>query len=496
MANAGLRVRVGAETEGFLGQMRRMDDELKRVTRTVNNKGLALGKTQRALESFAVQATGSNRVLGQLSTTLLEFGAGGVVTLGVLAGLGLLAVGYKHLTEEARKAREEQDRLVKSFEARFAPKTGPESQAVKEFNAALQKRADLTKKLGQLQEDRENPLIATSFLGKRLYDSRIATVQKDLAETQKLIDRAYAGSVTSLESVTTTARDMGEVAAKALKEFSDRASAAQAIFDSLASHGIESKTVNGVLVSSYDQVSAKLREMGDVASVARMQMLALQQALMGNIVVARHVAAINSTGTVGPLAGKTLPGVTLAGDGAIDDAREKLTNGPMAPVGNQDAEKFLKDQVSIAKDQLKGADRNAQMVRDAIWGSATALANTVVSALNIGGGGKGSQIGGALGSTAGFAAGFYFGGPIGGAIGSTLGNIAGSFIGGLFDNHKKAVDRNTDAVRQLTQAMLLNSPRGFKVESYRYDATDLSSLARRIRVNASRGGANPLMVAA
>lgn len=162
---------------------------------------------------------------------------------------------------------------------------------------------------------------------------------------------------------------------------------------------------------------------------------------------------------------------------------------------------------SVTKDQRKALeglgihvgdklDTNTQKLHDAIWGSATQLANSIVGALNIGGGGKGSSLGSALGGSAGFAAGFFFGGPIGGAIGSTLGNIAGSLFGGLFD-HKKAVNANTDAVNRNTAALLLNAPAGFRVGSYAYAATatggaDIEAYATAARRRAARGGTVPV----
>lgn len=87
---------------------------------------------------------------------------------------------------------------------------------------------------------------------------------------------------------------------------------------------------------------------------------------------------------------------------------------------------------------LKAAEEHAKKLQDAVWGAASASAQTIVSALNIGGGGKGSSIGGALGSAAGGAAGYYFGGQAGQIVGSAVGNIFGSLIGGLFDTGKAA----------------------------------------------------------
>lgn len=173
----------------------------------------------------------------------------------------------------------------------------------------------------------------------------------------------------------------------------------------------------------------------------------------------------------------------------MDDARRAMAEGIGAEFEMPNVKPlYTKEQFD---DLMSNANQNAQLIRGAIAQSA----QIIVSALNIGGGGKGSGLGGALGSTAGFALGFGLGGPIGGAIGSTIGTIAGSFFGGLFDN-KKAIDTNTQALRANTAAMLLYAPAGFRAESYRYNASDprpLDAFGRAVRWNASRGGANPLL---
>jgi hypothetical protein len=120
------------------------------------------------------------------------------------------------------------------------------------------------------------------------------------------------------------------------------------------------------------------------------------------------------------------------------------------------------------KDQLRQLgvltdkdDKNANMLHDAIWGSAAQLGSVLVGALNVGGGGRGSNIGGKRSEEQRGLPwlGYIFGGgPVGGAIGSTIGNFIGSAIGGLFDHHKKAVDHNTEAVKALTQALIQNAP--------------------------------------
>lgn len=152
----------------------------------------------------------------------------------------------------------------------------------------------------------------------------------------------------------------------------------------------------------------------------------------------------------------------------------------------------IRQQIAELEKARSDAERHAQVITGAIIESA----QIIVSALNVGGGGRNSSLGGALGGTAGFAIGFLAGGgPVGGAIGSTIGQVLGSAIGGLFDSHKKAVNENTAAMRQLTQALLLNSPSGYKVASARFDATDVKDFRRAATRYATRGGA-PILTAA
>lgn len=145
----------------------------------------------------------------------------------------------------------------------------------------------------------------------------------------------------------------------------------------------------------------------------------------------------------------------------------------------------VKEEIKTREELTHASQQNAEVIRNAVLQSA----NIIVSALNIGGGGKGSSLGGALGSTAGFALGFLGGGVVGGAIGSTIGNIAGSLLGGLFDSNKEAINRNTEATRANTAALLMNAPSGYKVAQGRFDATDIKEMREATRKYLTRGGA-------
>lgn len=113
---------------------------------------------------------------------------------------------------------------------------------------------------------------------------------------------------------------------------------------------------------------------------------------------------------------------------------------------------------------------------------------SVATAMLIGGGGRGSQIGGGLGGAIGGGLGAIlggsFGGPLGGsvgkvlggAVGSVLGTLGGSLIGGLFDKKTKKVTNGLGAMAtqldRVNQA-LRNTPSGYKVRAGELGATDV-----------------------
>lgn len=294
-------------------------------------------------------------------------------------------------------------------------------------------------------------------------------------------------------------REIADKAAAAAKraqqEFLAGITSGIAVFDNLASHGTSSSVVNQKLIEDYGKLAAQIREMGTASGPAAAELLKLRDALMANLAVAQAVAVANSTGTVGPLVGKTLPGMSLTGHAADP-------NKPMAKVGSpSDPIVEVGDQVQI---QLqKNADRDAQnalMLQSAIYQSAQLIGSAVQSALNVGGGGKGSQIGSQIGMAAGAIGGSFlgppgawFGGAVGSVIGSTVGSVLGSAIGGLFDSHKKEVNANTQAIRANTMALLQNAPNVYKAAQGRFDATNVKEFRRSTTRYATRGGA-PVMV--
>lgn len=392
---------------------------------------LSTGRLKQEFVSLTRQLTGVPTVVWQLASSLSEFVVGGAVTIGVLGGVAAIAAIYGKLTEASRKAREESDKLTKSLV----------DQARSQHLATLQGLEDLKLEAEiNLQRVKREPGVgARSFL-ETLLRGGLPTVNAQDAEEQS---KRIADAELAVTQATKNWTDAWADANKPVKE-----------------HTVSVKALGDAVKNTAGNLAAALqvvREWGPM------------------------IAALNRGASAGAIANLQqsvigtfkMPDIAMPFEGLDEKQKDQLR------------------QLGILTDH---EDKNSMMLREAIWGSAAALANTVVSALNIGGGGKGSSFGGAFGGTAGFAAGFALGGPVGGAIGSTLGNVIGSALGGLFD-HKRSIDNNTAAVKANTQALLLYAPQGFSVANARINAQRaLRTLGDAARSNASRGGVPVLTV--
>lgn len=412
---------------------------LRLVEGSSNGAHVSMGRLKQSLESVATAAVGATPVVGKLAGVLGEMALGGGVVTGVLLGITAVAGVYDLLTSSSKKAREEADKMTASLV----------EQARAARAATLQGAQDL-KLIAEinLQSVKSENIVGTKSVllslltGKPTFaDSDIEKHLKRVADAQTAVnqmDTIIGGMVTSTTTKPTAGTSGGG--------------------GDLSSQ-----------IARYNEFMS--RTYGNLGKVGHDFAQPIDQVMAGiNADVMNNIARQS--------------GYRL-GDSVS-----------MPNVGINDG--LTKEQIRTREKMgilVDDSNKNADKIKDAVWGSAATLANTIVGALNLGGGGKGSNLGGAIGGTAGFAVGFAVGGPIGGAIGSTLGNIAGSLLGGLFDHHKKAIDQNTDAIRNLTAA-LYNAPSGYKVSGIRNRADDgrqvYESVALASRMRSMRGGAGAL----
>lgn len=104
-----------AQTAQFEARMTAAGQQINRWnSATVGaRRGTQLLRT--GLEQLAQQATGLTGPLGKVVTSLGLLGAGGAVTVGVLAGVGAIALVYQGLTRDSREAQQATDALIISL---------------------------------------------------------------------------------------------------------------------------------------------------------------------------------------------------------------------------------------------------------------------------------------------------------------------------------------------------------------------------------------------
>jgi hypothetical protein len=78
-----------------------------------------LNKMERALGALAGQAVGVQGPIGNLATTLLQFGTGGLVTTGIVAGVAVIGLAWNALSREQKEAEKSLDEYIRTSE-RFA----------------------------------------------------------------------------------------------------------------------------------------------------------------------------------------------------------------------------------------------------------------------------------------------------------------------------------------------------------------------------------------
>lgn len=448
---AELFVRLRGDTSDFDRAAGRAARGFSLIEGGARGATLQTGRLGNQFANLAGRIAGVHPVVGNLAGVMGNFAIGAGLTVGVLAGVAAVAVAYDKLTASSRKAMEAADKLTASY-----------NQAAK--------------------------ISALGIGGQQKADIEI--INKGLEEHAKWLGFIIAARIRLGSLGGLLGKDPGGHAAAGISGASAAAKAEQARVNAI---GLATAAAN-------EKWAAHQKELGQPAIEAARK--AAAAALQASETYWRSQAQLWKSASERVASLKEEARQYLL-DNPVSGIVQQAVMGNISPLdmpsidinaGLTDEQKKQREKMGIFIDD---ANKNAENVQAAIWGSASQLANTLVSALNIGGGGKGSNLGGALGGTAGFAAGYYFGGPIGGAIGATIGNIAGSLFGGLFD-HKKAVNSNTQAIIRLT-AEIRNAPSGFKIASYRHNAAEVRELydavAEEESRRRSRGGATPLGMA-
>lgn len=426
---------------------------------------LQTGRLGNQFANLAGQIARVHPIVGNLAGVLGNFAVGATMTVGILAGVAAVAVAYDKLTESSRKAMAQADKLSESYNrvARISALgiAGQQKADIEDINRGLEQHH---KWLGFIIAARARLGAVGGLLGSDPggHGAAItAGVSGRAAAEQERVNQIGLREAANNEKWAARQKENADAAVEAARKIAAETEKARLAAEKYAQ----------IMTSIYGNLS----NMGPMTSAERGAFRFGHADLDRDFRNESRQMGHNLTAEImGQLPSGSMPSV------AINDSltKEQIRTQQKLGILTDDAEK------------------NAEKISDAIWGSASMMAGTIVNALNIGGGGPGSQIGGTLGTGIGGILGGALGGPLGGKAGAMLGGIVGgvfgSALGGLFDSNKKAVNSNTDALNNNTAALLLNAPGGFKAQYYNNRASDPRMLYRSIeeeaRRQAARGG--------
>jgi hypothetical protein len=160
---------------------------------------MTIGKMERALESFAVRATGANETVGVLAAGLGHFALGGGEMIIVLAGVAALAAAWEHWTGKARAAREEQVKNTAELKKWYETKASGEAAERQTQVHSAQLTADKHKQdIANLKGLYEQPGPGGTYHQPELL-ARIKQLEKDYADEIAII---HAGEQDIVKTLT------------------------------------------------------------------------------------------------------------------------------------------------------------------------------------------------------------------------------------------------------------------------------------------------------
>lgn len=425
MALADLTVKIGADiselnkgladaargVKDLGGQTGNLTAPIQRMTGAANSAGTSFNALRGPLTGVTRQLLQLNPAVSQVSSVLGTLAIGAGPMVGILAGIAALSIAWNQLTKDARENAKATKAAIDEL-TQLREKQKLGSSAGTGARAAEQLGTERA-----LLQDRisENQRLA-AMKGPQfeaLRQGAAIQIAKDLKEVDRLTDLIKAHEIALTEVRVKKAEERADAVAKA------------------------NQKAFGKEKAQWDEFFADLRR-----KALNLQLAADK--------IGDTPPSFRPFGTtrIAPL-----------DTNSVRTSAPNLTEIPNSLTRLQQATRAGFTEVSIAIGQTLAAN----------------LAG-------IFGGGRGAQIGGSiLGGAGGAFAGRLLGANAGAfagsiipVIGTVAGSLLGSAIGSLFD-HKKSVDKNTQAVDRLTGA-ILNGPSGFKVSPYEFAAARAQSI--------------------
>ncbi len=180
---------------------------------------LALGRITHAAEGLAVEFTGVNGHLALIGGKLAEFGVGGAITLGVIAGIAVIGYAWDKLTESTRKANEE---AAKAHDFAERLRGGPFKEQEDAIGAIAAKKDQANATIANL----DSPIGRAAMAADRLL-ATLNGLPTEMLDTNKAI-QAQRDLITGYDrDIKKIGEDMGKVHADEQKGFDDAAKSAE-----------------------------------------------------------------------------------------------------------------------------------------------------------------------------------------------------------------------------------------------------------------------------
>jgi hypothetical protein len=169
-----------------------------------NTAGVGIGRLRQGFVSLIAQATGTIPVLDRVGATLGTMAIGSGPIIAVLAAGAALALMWRNMTEDARKAQEEQDKLTKALhEFRLEQDQGPAGKFGEEIDAMIKKLKELNDTLNKTDASGHPPLMVTlKALGAGLFAGLSGDPTAIASGISGYIRNWYAGQLKAVDEGT------------------------------------------------------------------------------------------------------------------------------------------------------------------------------------------------------------------------------------------------------------------------------------------------------
>lgn len=235
------KITLDGDARGVLKATAQTEEGLDRVTAKAKQAGAATSKDMTpainaARGAFASLATQMTNVPGQLGVVIAQFGslaAGSAVMAGALAGLALMAGAWTKITEESKKAREEQLKAIEDVEAaRKQAQLGPGAEAKTQGEAVRAEMARVFGEIGRVAQARglagaapETAHLVPALSGElEELKARFRDLAKSAAFTDREIRAAIQGAASTFTPLLNDVKPPAKEAARSMAELAKAAS--------------------------------------------------------------------------------------------------------------------------------------------------------------------------------------------------------------------------------------------------------------------------------